>query len=199
MGNLKLHRPSPALVVAVIALCVALGGTGYAAVVLPANSVGTRQLKKNAVTSAKVKNRSLLAVDFRRGQLPSGPTGATGATGATGPAGPAGPAGPKGDRGEPGARGANGATDVVVRESAPTTVAVQTVGSASVECLPGERATGGGNDVTGAVGTVVIDSQPTSSTGGVPDGWFVEVLNASDFGPMEGDSDLVAFVVCASP
>ena len=73
MGKLRLHRPSPALVVSVIALCVALGGTGYAAVVLPANSVGTKQLKKNAVTSAKVKNRSLLAADFQRGQLPGGP------------------------------------------------------------------------------------------------------------------------------
>ena len=57
MRNLRLHRPSPALVVSVMALSVALGGTGYAAIVLPANSVGTKQIKKNAVTSAKVKNR----------------------------------------------------------------------------------------------------------------------------------------------
>ena len=50
MRNPKFHRPSPALVVSVIALSVALGGTSYAAIVLPANSVGTRQIKKNAVT-----------------------------------------------------------------------------------------------------------------------------------------------------
>lgn len=51
-----------------IALFVALGGGAYA-VSVPRNSVGTTQLKANAVTAAKVKNRSLLASDFKRGQL----------------------------------------------------------------------------------------------------------------------------------
>ena len=96
MRNLKLQRPNPALVVALIALSVALGGTGYAAVALPANSVGTKQLKKNAVTSAKVKNSSLVAADFKAGQLRAGPPGVPGAQG---------PQGPKGDKGEPGANG----------------------------------------------------------------------------------------------
>jgi hypothetical protein len=83
-----LRKISPATVIAMIALAVALGGTSYAAVVLPKNSVGTKQLKKNAVTSAKVKNRSLLKVDFKAGQLPAGPRGAKGATGNTGATGP---------------------------------------------------------------------------------------------------------------
>jgi hypothetical protein len=91
------HRPSPALVISLIALCVALGGTGYAAISLKRNSVGNKQLKKNAVTTDKVKNRTLLKRDFKSGQLPAGaqgPKGDTGATGSTGPAGPAeGPAG----------------------------------------------------------------------------------------------------------
>ena len=57
------------MVIACIALRVALGGTSVAAIqALPKNSVGTKQLKKNAVVSAKVKNRSLLAVDFKAGQ-----------------------------------------------------------------------------------------------------------------------------------
>jgi hypothetical protein len=43
------------MVVALIALFVALGGVSYAAISLPANSVGTRQLKKNAVTATKIK------------------------------------------------------------------------------------------------------------------------------------------------
>jgi hypothetical protein len=80
------RRPSPALVVATVALFVALGGTSIAAVnALPRNSVGTIQLKQNAVTSAKVRNGSLLRADFRRGQIPAGPRGAQG------PQGPAGP------------------------------------------------------------------------------------------------------------
>ena len=51
---LRRFRPSPAMVIACIALGVALGGTSVAAIqALPKNSVGTKQLKKNAVTSPK--------------------------------------------------------------------------------------------------------------------------------------------------
>jgi hypothetical protein len=80
-------RLSFANVVSVIALFAALCGTGYAAGVLPAGSVGTPQLQANAVTSGKVKNGTLKGVDFAKGQLKAGAKGATGATGATGPAG----------------------------------------------------------------------------------------------------------------
>ena len=90
------HRPSPATVLAGLALVVALGGTSYAAVVLPANSVGTPQLKKNAVTSVKVLNGSLLKADFKSGQGPGGPAGPAGPTGAAGPAGATGATGPAG-------------------------------------------------------------------------------------------------------
>ena len=80
--NRFLHvRPSPAMVVACAALFVSLGGVGYAAIVLPANSVGTKQLKRNAVNSAKVKKYSLLRSDFKRGQIPRGPQGVQGIQG----------------------------------------------------------------------------------------------------------------------
>ena len=84
------RRPSAALVVACVALAVALGGTGYAAVVLPANSVGTAQLRNGAVVAAKVKPHSLLGSAFKPGQIPAGPPGAQGLAGAAGPAGPKG-------------------------------------------------------------------------------------------------------------
>src|SRR6266540_1035449 len=74
MKRILRNRPSPAMVIACIALAVALGGTSYAAVTLPANSVGTKQLKKNAVTSPKVKNNSLIGADVLEsslGQVPS--------------------------------------------------------------------------------------------------------------------------------
>ncbi len=81
-------RPSPALVVAVIACVLAMGGIGYAAVKLPKGSVGTKQLKNNAVTSAKVKNGSLTKADFKGSAVGSaGPTGPTGPAGSTGPTG----------------------------------------------------------------------------------------------------------------
>lgn len=101
MERLLRFRPSPAMVVACAALFVSLGGVGYAAIILPANSVGTRQLKKNAVNSAKVKKHSLLKSDFKRGQIPRGPQGIQGAQGIHGAQGIQ---GPKGDPGTPATR-----------------------------------------------------------------------------------------------
>jgi hypothetical protein len=81
MRNLLSRRPSPAMVVALVALFVALGGSAYAFTV-PKDSVGTAQLKDSAVTgvklhdtavtSSKVKPGSLLANDFKSGQIASG-------------------------------------------------------------------------------------------------------------------------------
>jgi hypothetical protein len=70
-----------------IALFLALGGVSYAALKLPANSVGTKQLKNGAVTGRKVKPKSLLAKDFRAGQLPRGPRGVQGIPGKSGTVG----------------------------------------------------------------------------------------------------------------
>ncbi len=87
-------RPSPAIVIASIALLMALGGTSIAAVTnVPLASVGAPQLKSNAVTTSKVKNRSLLAVDFAQGQIPRGPQGPEGPQGTAGAQGPQGAAG----------------------------------------------------------------------------------------------------------
>ena len=55
---------------AYLALFVALGGTSYAAVKLSRGSVKQQHIARGAVTSPKVKDRSLLARDFRPGQLP---------------------------------------------------------------------------------------------------------------------------------
>ena len=87
---------TPSLIVSVLALVVALGGVGYAASVLPKNSVGTKQLKQNAVVSKKVKDFSLLAKDFKKGQIPPGPQGPQGSQGPQGPQGAAGETGPRG-------------------------------------------------------------------------------------------------------
>ena len=96
------------MVVACVALAVALGGVGYAATVLPANSVGLLQLKANSVNSAKVINASLLRADFKPGQLPAGAPGPAGPAGPAGAAGPAGPAGPQGAQGTQGPQGSPG-------------------------------------------------------------------------------------------
>jgi hypothetical protein len=76
--------------VGLLALFVALGGTGYAAMKLPKNSVGNAQLKTAAVNSRAVKNHSIDTIDLARGIRTAGPSGAQG---------PQGPQGSKGDQG----------------------------------------------------------------------------------------------------
>jgi hypothetical protein len=73
--------PSPALVVAGLALAVALGGTAYAASALPRNSVGNQQLKagsvsavklaKGSVTSRQIKDHTIVAADLAKNAIPA--------------------------------------------------------------------------------------------------------------------------------
>jgi hypothetical protein len=74
MRKRRLRGPSPALVVACIALAVALSGVGYAAVALPRNSVGTPQLKRNAVKSPKVAANTLNGGDINEATLGTVPS-----------------------------------------------------------------------------------------------------------------------------
>lgn len=67
MKGLLAHRPSPAMVVALIALVCALTGTAWAA--LGKNSVGTKQLKNNAVTTAKIKKEAVTAKKVKKHSL----------------------------------------------------------------------------------------------------------------------------------
>jgi hypothetical protein len=97
---------SYANVASTVALFLALGGVSYAAVTLPSNSVGTSQLKKHAVTLAKVSDRARTALKGQRGA--KGPAGATGAQGLTGAVGPSGAVGPAGAQGQPGVQGPTG-------------------------------------------------------------------------------------------
>src|SRR6478672_3238325 len=89
---------SYANVMATLALFIALGGGAYAVTTLP----------KNSVTTAQVKNGSLLSKDFKKGQLKAGKTGATGPQGDQGPRGLGGPAGPFGPQGVQGTQGIPG-------------------------------------------------------------------------------------------
>jgi hypothetical protein len=57
--SLARWRPSASLVVSFIALFVALGGAGYAAIHLPAHSVGNAQLQNFSVGNAKLRPNSV--------------------------------------------------------------------------------------------------------------------------------------------
>jgi hypothetical protein len=121
-------RLSYANVIATLALFLALGGSSYAAVQLSRGAVKAKHLAAGSVTSTKVKNRSLAARDFKRGQLPSG---AQGTQGPAGPQGPAGAQGVQGPQGIPGptqasVEGGVGALPAAVFESPILSDTVQT-------------------------------------------------------------------------
>jgi len=68
MSNLR-SRLSFANAMSVIAVFIALGGTGYAISTLPKNSVGSKQLKKSSVGTAKIKKEAVTAAKVKRGSL----------------------------------------------------------------------------------------------------------------------------------
>lgn len=69
LHSLMRRRPSPAIVISSVALFMSLGGVGYAATQLPSNSVGTAQLRNNAVTYKKIQPGSVGIVRANTGQL----------------------------------------------------------------------------------------------------------------------------------
>ena len=141
------------LIISITALLVAvlgstpLGEAAYNAVA--PNSIGARELRNGAVTNAKlrgdavtsgkVQNRSLRAIDFRAGQLPAGPPGPKGDKGEKGDKGT------KGDKGEPGLSGYE-----IVRRS--VTVPANTSTSAQAACPVGKKVIGGAASIQGVPG-----------------------------------------------
>jgi hypothetical protein len=94
------HRLTFANVTSSLALFIALGGASYAAIKVPANSVGTKQVKNRAITTRKLDRKVLTSL-----------RGATGARGLAGPQGVAGPQGLQGPKGDTGASGAAALAD----------------------------------------------------------------------------------------
>lgn len=189
------------MVVAVIALVMATTTTGYAATqLLPRNSVGNAQLRRNAVTGSKVRNRSLQAVDFARGQLPRGARGATGAAGPQGPAGPAGASGPQGPAGV--------VKRTIVRRVDYTLADGQGTAASqgNVSCRAGETPVSGGANLS------VIDRDPYMTGSGprrgdltspsvLDDGDEWTIWRGTAFNPAGGVAsvDVRVFIICATP
>jgi hypothetical protein len=168
-------RLTYANVIATLALFIALGGSSYAALKLPKNSVKAKQIAAGAVTSSEVKNGSLKSGDFNSASL----------------------AKLKGPKGDP------GATNVVMRQGATVSVGAGAFNSATAACQSGERATGGGVYNESNVSIIAVSSSyptpnpgspPPTGDGKVPTGWRVWVKNNG-----AGPYDVNAYVICAAP
>jgi hypothetical protein len=183
---MSVHRPSPAMLVAFTALVVSLGGNSYAAVKLAKNSVVSETIKnrqvkrvdlaRDAVGSEQVAAGSLLATDFKAGQLPAGAPG------------PQGPQGPKGDK---------AVSAVAVRANAG-----QQPNAVTATCNPGEVAiSGGAHSFDGFVDAIAPAADPraifTTGTpsflGYTPTSWTGHAVNDTD------DAHVTVWVVCATP
>ena len=121
--RLLARRPSPAMIVAVVALVSSLTGGAVAATLVTGDDIARnavtsqhiangkvngKDLKDNAVKTADVADGTLLAQDFQAGQLPAGGTGPQGQPGADGTDGTDGADGADGANGANGANGLDG-------------------------------------------------------------------------------------------
>jgi hypothetical protein len=203
MRGIVKRRPSPALVVAIVALFVAFSGTATAALVMTG-----KQIKDGTITGKDLKNRTLgtnklskKAVSLLKGQQ--------------GVAGPAGPQGPKGEAGVQGVQGPKGDTGVAHTTTRTAGIAFTANGSmgetkdGAAMCQPGESVVGGGYRLPGGslgVGSGVVpifaavESRPANASGEPalngqePRGWYVEVQKGTDT-----DGTAAITVLCASP
>ena len=166
---MRFRPPSPALVLACVALAISLSGAAYAvSTALPRNSVGPVQLRANAVNSSKVLNRSLRATDFAPGQIPPGP------------AGPAGPPGP------PGTSALQQISDTGPSNSTASK-------SHQVNCPSGKRAISGGAVLSGSASNTFLWISRPSDPG---TGWIAAGREAA--GGNSGNWAVQTWVVCAT-
>jgi hypothetical protein len=168
--------------VGLLALVIALGGTSYAAVQLPKNSVGSPQLRAKAVTPAKLSTKVRTQLASAGSQGPQGAPGAKGDPGEHGAKGEKGDPGEKGDKGDfgPTSAGVGGVNATVTPVSGvpvagsttvtlakPGKVLVLVTGTFSVQCASGctreISAQVGGATVPGVVGTVTSPGGGTTS------------------------------------
>jgi len=149
----KLKLPSPAMIVACLALFAAMGGTGYAA----------GQLAHEASARASKAKRGPRG---KRG--PAGPAGVQGPQGAIGPRGDS---GPKGDRGE---IGPAGPVELRYVEGPTVTVAAGGKEVEQVFCPSGFHDTGGGMIGQASFGFNIASSAPSGNNA-----WIVDVENVT--------------------
>src|SRR5436190_4320034 len=157
------HRLTFATVTSSLALFMALGGASYAAIKVPANSVGTKQVKNHAITRGKLDRKALTSL-----------RGATGARGLAGPQGVAGPQGLQGLQGPKGDTGASGAAALADGSITASKLANSSVTQAKLGLTTGTSITGVDSSANKA--TYATCPQGTSVVGGA-----VEVVDQNGY------------------
>jgi hypothetical protein len=162
------NRLTYANVVATMALFIALGGTSYAAIKLPHNSVGSEQIKTGAVHTGEIRDRTIRLQDINAAARAS-LRGQAGPQGAQGPAGPAAvrhfavvnAAGTflRGDAKSGGSDTAIGTYVVGFAETVSGCAYTATLGTTDSSTVPAGRITV--NDHAGAVGVQTYDAAGT--------------------------------------
>jgi hypothetical protein len=166
-----MKMPNPTTVIACLALALSLGGTGYAArsALMPANSVGSKQ----------VINHSIRKIDLKA-PLPRGPRGFSGPRGSQGSVGQVGPAGPAGPAG--GFTAANIAySNGPIAHMCAFDGGACAMGESIAQCPPGKVAIGGawaGDAPDPPVAATVEASYPIFPAGSnFPTGWGLKMVN----------------------
>ena len=178
---MKTHKSklSYANVMATIAVFIALGGGAYAAIKIPKKSVGTKQLKANAVATGKIADSAVTAPKIADGAVTAPKIGAGQAV-----------------------------KDIAVREVIDDNVGNNAFSIQRPACLAGETAIAGGGGYT-ALGTrnysnndietitrtnAPIDANDDAATAGSTSSvaWLVSAQNVAGVA-----RDFHAYVVCA--
>jgi hypothetical protein len=159
------------VMVTVLAVLVLGSGAAYAATkMLPKNSVGTKQIQKEAVTPAKLSRAAKATL--------RGPKGAAGATGPQGSPGATGPQGSPGLKGEPGtpatALWAVINADGTTASSSGVTGSLQPFGAGTYEVDFNRNVSKCSYSATPWESPYFIIAEPRDA---VPDGVYVEIYN----------------------
>ena len=179
------RRPSPPMVVALIALLLASGGVAYAAIPdsgglihgCYSDRTGTLRVINTEATPPETCNTTKETALFWN------------------------------QTGQPGVAGADGATNVVVRAGLSIQASNGASAVATAECDAGERATGGGARVFADAalttetdnGEVTLSHPTPASEGQTPTGWRARLANRT----LVTDPPFAvygqAYVICAAP
>ena len=174
MSTIKRARPSPALVISIVAMFAALGGGAFAATAttskqalnnkgnLQKNVVKKNNIAKNAVVKAKIKNNAVSEKKLKGESVTSSKLG----------------------EGSVKASQVGSITEVV---GTPTTVLENTIGSATVSCPADSKVVSGGYDTnSNAAANLGLETENRRTD----NGWRASIFSFND------PSQLTAYAYC---